>query len=91
MTSNPFLVIGVMVALGAATRFLRLWTQPSGKGSARQARLSRISQHDDHLSFEERIAERMRELAQEKSDGSAGTPHRDGPLPPSRSFGRRQA
>ena len=83
MTSNPLLVIGVVVVLGAAMNFLRFWTMMSGGNRA--ARMSRIADHDSHLSFDERIAERMRELEREKH--SAGAP----PVAaPPQGFGRRQ-
>ncbi len=84
MSSNPLLVIGVMVVLGVAMNFLRLWTMLSGNGSRNRAKIARIADSDSHLSFDERIAERMRELEKERSSAAA-------PVTPPRGFGRRQA
>ena len=83
MSSDPLVVIGVMVALGVAMNFLRLWTMLSGNGSRNRAKIARIADSDSHLSFDERIAERMRELEKERSSTAA-------PATPPQGFGRRQ-
>ena len=82
MSSDPLVVIGVMVALGVAMNFLRLWTMLSGNGSRNRAKIARIANSDAHLSFDDRIAERMRELEKETNNVAA-------PATPPQSFGRR--
>lgn len=82
MGGNTFLIVGVLAALGLAINFMRLWTFLSG-ASGNRAKIARIADSDAHLSFDERIAERMRELEKEHGSGAA-------PAPP-QGFGRRQA
>ena len=93
MTSNPFLVFGVVIILGAAMNFLRFWNSMSS--GTRAARLTRINDRDSHMSFDERIAERMRELEREKDaapalNSSPPSPT-SGPTGATVGFGRRQA
>lgn len=83
MGGNTFLIMGLVAVLGVAINFMRLWSFLSG-GGANRAKISRIAESDAHLSFDERIAERMRELEKEHS---AATP--SVPAPP-QGFGRRQ-
>ena len=90
MFSNPLLVVGVMVLLGVVMNVLRFWTFMAGNGVNRRARLERISDHDAHLSFDERIAERLRELEKEPGHPSAPAAPAARPTPASQSFGRRQ-
>ena len=80
MGGNTFLIMGLVAVLGVAINFMRLWTLLSGGGSNR-AKIARIADSDAHLSFDERIAERMRELEKERS----------APAAPPQGFGRRQA
>ena len=91
MTDNPLLVVGVIVVLGVAMNFLRLWTLMAG--GTRAARLSRINDLDSHMSFDERIAEKMRELAKENqgsADPSATPASPASPAAPAaKGFGRR--
>ncbi|MEO7815133.1 MAG: hypothetical protein ABIR87_06780 [Sphingomicrobium sp.] len=91
MTSNPLLIVGIMVLFGAAMNFLRFWTFIQGSGANRRARMSRINEGDSHLSFDERIAERMRELQQEQAASAPPSPPTSGPTGATRGFGRRQA
>ena len=91
MTSNPLLIVGVMVLLGAAMNFMRFWTFVQGSGANRRARMSRINEGDSHLSFDERIAERMRELQKEQENTQSSAPPTSGPAGATRGFGRRQA
>ena len=91
MTSHPLLIVGVMVLLGAAMNFLRFWTFIQGSGANRRARMSRINEGDSHLSFDERIAERMRELQKEQENTQSSVPPTSGPTGATRGFGRRQA
>ena len=81
MGGNTFLIMGLVVALGVAINFMRLWAFVSG---SRGNRVARIADSDAHLSFDERIAERMRELEKERSAPAA-------PTAPPQGFGRRQA
>lgn len=84
MSGNPLLVIGLVVLLGVAINFMRLWAFISGIVGNHRAKIARIAETDAHLSFEERIAERMRELEQERSS-NAGT----AASAPPQGFGRR--
>ena len=85
MGGNTFLIMGLVAVLGVAINFMRLWTFLSGGGGNR-AKIARIAESDAHLSFDERIAERMRELEKERSASVASAP-----APPPQGFGRRQA
>jgi len=69
-----------MAVLGVAINFMRLWSFLSG-GGANRAKIARIAESDAHLSFDERIAERMRELEKERNAAA--------PAPPPQGFGRR--
>ena len=91
MTSHPLLIVGVMVLLGAAMNFLRFWTFIQGSGANRRARMSRINEGDSHLSFDQRIAERMRELQKEQENAQSAVSPTSGPTGATRGFGRRQA
>ena len=81
MGGNSLLIMGLVVALGVAINFMRLWAFISGSGG-NNAKIARIADHDAHLSFDERIAERMRELEKERSAAA--------PAAPPQGFGRRQ-
>lgn len=83
MGGNTFLIMGVVAVLGVAINFMRLWSFLSG-GGANRAKISRIAESDAHLSFDERIAERMRELERERSAANPSVPA------PPHGFGRRQ-
>ena len=83
MGSNVFWIMGLVAVIGVAINFMRLWSLLSGAGSNR-AKIARIADSDAHLSFDERIAERMRELDREQNAVAATTPA------PSQRFGRRQ-
>ncbi len=91
MTSNPLLIVGLMVLLGAAMNFLRFWAFIQGSGANRRARMSRINEGDSHLSFDERIAERLRELQKEQENAQPPVQPSSGPTGATRGFGRRQA
>lgn len=71
MGSNPLLIIGLMVAVGVALNFARMWLFVSAVGGNARAKASRIADLDAHLTFDERIAERMRELEKEQGSGTA--------------------
>ena len=80
MGGNTFLIMGLVAVLGVAINFMRLWSFLSGGGNSR-AKIARIAESDAHLSFDERIAERMRELEKERSAAA--------PAIPPQGFGRR--
>ena len=86
MTSNPLVIVGVMIALGLAMNFIRFWTFVSGGAANRAGRMSRIADSDAHLPFDERIAERMRELERDKHNGDSAARV---PASPPAGFGRR--
>ena len=75
MGSNPLLIIGLMVAVGVALNFARMWLFVSTVGGNARAKASRIADLDAHLTFDERIAERMRELEKEQGSGAALATH----------------
>jgi len=83
MGGNTFLIMGLVAVLGVAINFMRLWSFLSGAG-ANRAKIARIADSDAHLSFDERIAERMRELEKERGAPAAPSASPQG-------FGRRQA
>ena len=80
MGDNSFLIIGLVMILGVAVNFMRLWSFLSG---GNRAKISHIAESDAHLSFDERIAERMRELEKQQIATAA-------PAAPPQGFGRRQ-
>lgn len=67
MENNPLLMIGLMVVLAVALNFVRMWQFVSSFSG--RAKASRIADMDAHLSFEERIAERLRELEKVQGTG----------------------
>ncbi len=73
MGGNTFLIMGLVAVVGVAINFMRLWSFLSGGGGNR-AKIARIAESDAHLSFDERIAERMRELEKERSAAAPATP-----------------
>ena len=91
-------MIAIPLAIGAVMTALRFWMFYAGTSAIRSARMGRINDSDAHLSFDERIAERMRELERDKD--SAATPATPFTPPPSAptagptgvtgGFGRRQ-
>ena len=101
-SSLSFLAIPLLI--GAIMTALRVWMFYAGTRAIRSSRLGRIGDSDAHLSFDERIAERMRELERERENSATNLPPApSAPLAPpagmptsgltgaSRGFGRRQA
>ncbi|MCY7270453.1 MAG: hypothetical protein LH485_00150 [Sphingomonas bacterium] len=85
----PLLIAAIMTAL-------RFWMFYTGTSAIRSVRLGRIKDSDAHLSFDERIAERMREFEREISAANpapapSAPPPTSGPAGATRGFGRRQA
>ena len=95
MENNPLLMIGLMVVVAVALNFVRMWQFVSSFGG--RAKASRIADMDAHLSFEERIAERLRELEKDQGTGpmapgsGLASPTSSSPPPagPPPGFGRR--
>jgi hypothetical protein len=79
MGSDALLIVGTIAAVGITLNFVRMWLLVSTVGG--RARASRIADSDAHLSFDERIAQRLREL--EKESGA------ETPITPPQGFGRR--
>lgn len=84
MGSNPLLIIGLIVAVGVALNFARMWLFVSAIGGNARAKASRIAGSDAHLTFDERIAQRMREL--EKEQGAGATAPTSASAEPSTAF-----
>lgn len=82
MGGNSLLILGLLAGLGIAIKVVRLWNSLAG-GNGNRARIGRIATSDAHLSFDERLAERLRELEKEQVAPAA-------PPAPPREFGRRQ-
>ena len=74
-SGNGYSFLLVPMIMGAVMTGLRFWMFYAGSSAIRSARMSRINDSDAHLSFDERIAERMRELEREKHEApSAPSP-----------------
>jgi hypothetical protein len=87
------LVIGIAIFLGFALNIMRFMNFITGAAYGRN-KVTRISEMDAHLSFDERIAERMRELENEKSaagQAAPATPFAPPANPAPQGFGRRGA
>ena len=67
-SGNGYSFLLVPMIMGAVMTGLRFWMFYAGSSAMRSARMGRINDSDAHLSFDERIAERMRELEREKHD-----------------------
>ena len=74
--------------LGVAVNFMRLWAFISGSNGNR-TKIARIADSDAHLSFDERIAERMRELGNDAEAASPPSVDRPAAASPPKGFGRR--
>ena len=72
----------VPMILGAVMTGLRFWMFYASTSAMRSSRMGRIADSDSHLSFDERIAQRMRELEREKHDA----PSQPSPTQPAPSF-----
>ena len=91
-------MIAIPLAIGAVMTALRFWMFYAGTSAIRSARMGRINDSDAHLSFDERIAERMRELERDKDIvATPATPFTPPPSAPTAGptgvtggFGRRQ-
>ena len=89
-------MFAVPLLIGAVMTALRFWMFYAGTSAIRSARMGRIADSDAHLSFDERIAERMRELERETIAANpalapGAAPSTSGPTGATQGFGRRQA
>ena len=101
---SSFSFLAIPLLIGAIMTGLRVWMFYAGTRAIRSSRLGRIGDSDAHLSFDERIAERMRELERERENSAAALSPApsapsvasaklptSGPTGETRGFGRRQA
>lgn len=94
--SQSFWSVGVLLVIPAAFFFLRLWFFGVGAPGTRYQKIQRISQSDGHLSLDERIAEKLRELEKQQwatEDAAAPPPPTGAPPSPASAptgFGRRK-
>ena len=91
---SGYAMFAVPLLIGAVMTALRFWMFYAGTSAIRSARMGRIADSDAHLSFDERIAERMRELERETNAANpAPAPvvpqQTSGPTGATRGFGRR--
>lgn len=94
---NLLLVLGIVIGIGVALHFARMWIYRSGFGGGRAMRISRIVEDDGHLAFDERLAQRLGELERERDTASlppaAPSPSLATPFatqsPAPKGFGRR--
>jgi hypothetical protein len=84
MGGNPLLIIGVVTLIGVALNIARFMNFMGASSRNARSKVARITDMDAHLSFDERIAERMRELEREKHSAAVQPP-----ASPPQSFGRR--
>ncbi len=95
MGDNAMLVtVGVILVFPFVFYFLKSWLFATGTPGSTFHRVRRIAEMDGHLSFDDRLAEKLRELEREKDAAvDVPPPPADGPAPhPSsapKSFGRR--
>lgn len=92
--NNLLILLGVIVAFPFVFHFLKLWLFATGTPGSTFHRVRRIAEMDGHLSFDERLAQKLRELEQEKEGTvDAPPPSPDGPAPSPgpapKAFGRR--
>lgn len=89
---NFLIVIGVILAFPFVFYFLKVWLFATGTPGSTFHRVERIAKLDGHLSFDERLAEKLREVEEEAAaERSALPPDRPAPgAGPARTgFGRR--
>lgn len=91
---SGYAMFAVPLLIGAVMTALRFWMFYAGTSAIRSARMGRIADSDAHLSFDERIAERMRELERETNTANpAPAPvvpqQTSGPTGATQGFGRR--
>ena len=82
---NFLLVLGVILVFPFVFYFLKVWLFATGTPGSTFHRVQRISELDAHLSFDERLAEKLRAVGEEEADAVAPPPE-PAPLVPSPSF-----
>ena len=81
MGDNAMLVvIGIILVVPFVFYFLKSWLFATGTPGSTFHRVKRITEMDGHLSFDERLADKLRELEQEKEATARA------PIPPSGGF-----
>lgn len=97
MGDNALMVtIGVILIFPFVVYFLKSWLFATGTPGSTFHRVRRIAEMDGHLSFDERLAEKLREVAK-KEEAVEDTPFpspaapapQSGPRPAAKGFGRR--
>lgn len=98
---NFLIVLGVILVFPVVVYFLKVIKFATGTPGSSYQRLQRISEMDAHLSFDERLAEKLRVAGQDHADDDAPPPPTDAPPPspatalfaapqgPAKGFGRR--
>lgn len=90
MGDNAMLVvIGVILVFPFIFYFLKVWLFATGTPGSTFHRVQRIAEMDGHLSFDERLADKLRALEQEK-EAVAETPP-PAPDRPASPFGQPSA
>ena len=95
MGGNAMMVtIGLVLVFPFVFYFLKSWLFATGTPGSTFHRVRRIAEMDGHLSFDERLAEKLRELEREKdAAANVAPPPPDEPAPTSppapKGFGRR--
>ena len=72
---NFLIVIGLVLVFPFIFYFLKVWLFATGTPGSTFHRVRRIAEMDGHLSFDERLAEKLRAVDQENDDAA--------PVPPS--------
>lgn len=96
MGDNAMLVvIGVILVFPLIFYFLKVWLFATGTPGSTFHRVQRIVEMDGHLSFDERLADKLRALEKEEVEGGETHSPPAGIRPPSatppapKGFGRR--
>lgn len=92
MTDDKLLLtLGILLVMGVALHFARMWFYRTGLGGGRAMRISRIVEDDGHLEFDERLAQRLSELERERETKTATSPAPPSAPAPSTPFTPRPA
>ena len=78
---NFLITIGVVLVFPFVFYFLKVWLFATGTPGSTSHRVRRIAEMNGHLSFDERLAEKLREVGEE----AANSPEPPAPVEPSQS------
>lgn len=79
---NFLIVLGVILVFPFVVFFLKVWKFATGTPGSTYQRVQRISELDAHLSFEDRLAEKLRAAGEEEAgEVSSPPPQSDTPSP----------